>query len=68
MRSPDFLGTYSHGVRLGSNHSCGRDGDQQVDTHETVEEGDEEIEEIGGDKADELVSHLVDYVGDLALL
>jgi hypothetical protein len=33
-----------------------------------MEEADEDIEETGGDDADKLVSHLVDYVSDLALL
>jgi len=67
VHSPDFLGTCSRGTRLGHNTSHWRESNQQVDAYETAEEGDEEIEEIGDDEADELVSHLVDYVDDLAL-
>jgi len=67
VHSPDFSGSCSRGTRLGSNTFHGGDGDQWVGMHETAEEGDE-IEEIGGDETDKLVSYLVDYVGDLALL
>jgi len=66
VHSPDFSGTCSRGTRLGNSTSRRGDDDQWADMHEIAEEGDEDIE-IGGDETDELVSHLVDYVGDLAL-
>lgn len=65
IHSHDFLGTCSRGVQLGRNTPHRGDSNQQVDA--AMEEADEDIGEIGGDDADELVSHLINYVSDLAL-
>jgi hypothetical protein len=66
-RSQGFSGDFSRGTRLGSDifHRRGSDLQAAVDRN-TKEMGDEEEDE-DFEEMDELVSHLVDYVGDLAI-
>lgn len=69
IHSQDFSGACSRGVRLGSNDlRRGVSSNQRVDINKTTEEMGEDDEETGIDEMDEMVSHLVDYVGDLAIL
>lgn len=63
-----FSGTCSRGVRLGSNNIHTGHSGMRVDTDKTTEAADEDYMEMGADETDELVGHLIDYVGDLAIL
>jgi hypothetical protein len=65
--SQDFSGNFSRGVRLGSDvfHRKGSDLQAVVDQNMKEMGDDEEDEDF--EEMDELVSHLVDYVGDLAI-
>ena len=65
--SQHFSGTFSRGVQLGTDGSHRRGSDLQAEPDRSFRETGEEDDDSGVDEMDEMVSNLVDYVGDLAI-